>query len=272
MELPVCYATLQNSAPSSWIGQTSPGMGPMEDDSVTPKKNDELAPVSRELFTAEDWWQKLEKDKREEITAEAGALANAMMSYGFSALAIGEHLSKLRESLSPHYGAFTKLLRRFNFTRVTAYYYMNGYAYAKARLPEMVLKAAMVRGLKIMGRSDEEPLGVYTAVVKKLPPPKTESMERANEYWDQAEVARRKMKAAPEPARTYDLETVLKECIRFVDLRFQGLTPQQKGRGARKLIGMMMTKFGITNSQSLDAEAIPETFKAVRGRPRKKLA
>lgn len=223
-------------------------------------------------FSSLAWWEKLNTGEQNVVLQEGRKLAAAMLQHGNSRLSIGEHLTNLQNILEPH-NLFGKFLRNFHFSKRTAYRYIAGFKHAKARLSENVLKAAMVRGVNIIGESEIRPLGIYTDAVAKLPPPKDATEIQANTWLDQIERVRKEDKSAS--AQLYampvpqDAGTLLKECYRFVSLRYKRLPTNSKTRSAfvRSLVGMLLSELGVNGQQTFAPTAVPEDFKAQRGRP-----
>jgi len=231
-------------------------------------------------ITSAAWYEKLDANEKAIVKTEGEQLAVSMLNLGRSKLAIGNHLSKLRDVLEPH-NVFGKFLRNFNFSKRTAYRYIRGYENAQSRLPEPILKAAMVRGMAIIGESEQKPLGVFTDAARQLPPPNNvSSEEQANAYLDSLDMLRKQSRTTAanlEGGTTafavhvpQDPETLLKECYRFVSSRFKKLPTNHKTRSAwvDKLVGMVLAEMGVSGTKSFHPTAIPEGFKAERGRPR----
>ena len=230
---------------------------------------EEQALVPPQAFNTLAWWEKLNQEEQNVVLQEGRALGSAMLQYGTSRLAIGEHLAKLQGILEPH-NLFGRFLKNFHFNKRTAYRYIAGYKNAQGRLPDTVLKAAIVRGMNIIGDSDIRPLGIYTQAVEKLPPPKDATEEQARTYLDQLDIVRKQDRPAlftmPEPQ---DPQTLLKECYRFVSLRYKRLPTSSKTRSAwvRQLVGMLLVDLGVSGQQTFAPQAIPDDFKKQRGRP-----
>lgn len=236
-----------------------------------------VAIVPASTFTALPWWNKLSKDEQTAVQTTGQELATSLLQYGQSRLAIGEKLSKLRDVLEPH-NFFGKFLRNFHFSKRTAYRYIRGYENAKARLPEAILKGAMARGFAMIGETEQKPLGIYTDAVAMLPPPPNPTQEQANAWLDAVDKAR---KTAPEsgtvaprgevvPPVPQSPDVLLKEAYRFVHSRYRKLPTAGKARQTwvHKLIGMVLADLGVSGTQTFSPIAVPEGFKAERGRPR----
>lgn len=230
--------------------------------------------VPDSVFTSLSWWEKLNKDEQTAVKSEGEQLAVALLNYGRSRLAVGEHLLKIKEVLEPH-KLFVKFLRNFHFSVKSAYRYMNGFTNAKKMLAEPVLQGAMARGLNMIGESEEKPLGIYTEAARQLPPPTNPTTSQVNAWLDSVESVRKKLRGGSTSVATIDMSTVdpelaLKECVRFVENRFKKLPANGRTRTAwaHRLIGYVMTVAGIEHAETVKPTAIPEGFRAERGRPR----
>ena len=227
-----------------------------------------LIPVS--AFTDAAWWAKLNNEEQTAVQSLGQKLASAMLQYGTSRLAIGEYLAGLQSVLEP-YNLFGRFLKNFHFNKRTAYRYIAGYKNAKARLPEVILQQAMVRGVNIVGESELKPLGTYTQAAAKLPPPKEPTMEQANTWLTQVEKVRKEEHATESTAFTMgvpqDPQTLLKEAFRFVSLRYRKLPNNAKARAGwvRSLVSLLLSEFGVTGQQTFMPQTVPDTFKAQRG-------
>jgi hypothetical protein len=264
------------------LGKTSRNLE-LEEENKMPRgqyvRKSRLAIVPREIqgiipetaFTEWSGWDKLSGDEQKIVINEGKLLAQALLQYGNSKIAIGEHLTKLQGILEPH-NLFGRFLKNFHFSKRTAYRYISGFQNAKGLLPEPILKAAMARGVNILGDSTEKPLGVYTDAVEKLPPPREANAEQANTWLNKLEEVRKETRstgAAFTMEVPQDPQTLLKECYRFVHLRYRRLPNNHKVRQSwvHKLTGMILADLGVSGPQTFTPMAVPEDFKAQRGRP-----
>lgn len=240
------------------------------------KSETSIVPISKTITLATlSWWEKLNPQEQTEVQNETNQLIQAMVNYGYSRLAIGEHLSKVRAILEPH-SLFGKYLKNFRFSVTTAYRYISGYENVQNRLPQNILKLAMAKGYDIIGTSEVKPLGVYTDAVNQLPPPPHANDTQAETWLEQVEQVRKTIKSGnrAEGAQVIsipqDPDVLLKECYKFVSIRYKKLPINHKTRAAwvRSLVGMMLTELGVGGSQAFSPVAIPQEFQAGRGRPR----
>lgn len=228
--------------------------------------------IPRDVFSELPWWKKLKPDEQQTVQQESQALGQALMQHGFSKLAVGEHLGNLQAILEPK-RLFVRYLRNFHFSQRSAYRYIAGFQNARTKLPEPILRAAMARGLNMIGDTKEAPLGTYTDVVRRLPPPKTEDPEKISEWIGAVEEKHRERRSHPAAVdeEASDPETMMKECYRFISIRFRRLPNNSRSRAnwTKTLAGMLLADLGVGNPQSIDPVAVPEDFRAVRGRPPK---
>jgi hypothetical protein len=252
------------------------------------KEIDQIVPISR--FQALPFWEKLNTNQKANLQEEGTNLAAAMMMHGASGLAIGEHLFNVNQMLKPINGAWSRFVKDWQFKNErTAYRYVQRYKNAKNHLPQNVLKAAMGRNISIYGDKEERPLGAYTEAVKILPPPRNPDIEAANRYLDQLEETRKmnndaqkkfgnkdgevRVLAAPATSKNKEMWTM--HVYRMFRSRFRRL-PSSKTSDARTafvktVIGMILTEAGVSGG-NFGAIAIPEEFRAERGRPRESQA
>lgn len=225
---------------------------------------------------------KMKPTEQQELVEETRNLGAAFLAHGSSGLAIGQHLTNVQKLLTP-YNAFYKFLATFHLSQKTAYRYLNGFTNAEKAFPESVLKAAMARGLKIYSDDKTRPLGNYTEAVKILPPPRgNPDAERANLYIDQLESTRKERKKRlnkrhgkgaskreEADAVALDPNVVLKQAYRTFAVLVKRLSSNGRTRRAwlDKLVGLQMTELGIASAIQFEPSAIPEDFRAKRGRP-----
>lgn len=227
-------------------------------------------------------WDGLNNEEQKMVVVEGQQLAVALLQFGHSRIAIGEHLTKLRSILEPH-NMFERFLKNFHFSKRTAYRYIAGFENAKNLLPVNVVKMALARGYSIIGDTAARPLGVYTEAVAKLPPPANATEVQASTWLDQVEQVRKQ--ARSEAAQGVSITTavlavpqnpdmLLKEAYRFVSARYKKLPIGSKTRAAwvRSLVGMILTDLGVSGQQTFTPIAPPEEFRAQRGRPRQEAA
>lgn len=235
-----------------------------------------VAEISTSQFAQLAWWNKLNEQEQNAVVSEGKELAKSLLSYGRSRIAIGEHLTKLQGILEPH-NLFGRFLKSFHFSKRTAYRYIAGFKNARTILPEAVLEVAMSRGYNMIGDSDLKPLGVYTEAVRKLPPPVNPDPVQAETWLNQVEEVRRQDKSdVGTQSQTFDSlvpqdpSTLLKESYRFISIRYKRLPNNSKVKAqfVRTLVGMILTELGVSGPQTFSPLAVPEDFRAQRGRPR----
>lgn len=184
---------------------------------------------------------------------------------------LGEHLQKVQAVLEPHnvFGRFLK--NTFHMSVRQAYRYIAMAKNAKAGLPEPVFKVAVARGMDIAGTSDAKPFGAYTEAIRRMPPPATATEEQAATYLTQLDDVRKQVRSEAATGITLvpaDPETTVRECYKFVTLKFKRL-PQNKRTlhaAQQKLIGLLIADWGL-GAQTFIPVQVPESYKVGRGRP-----
>lgn len=229
----------------------------------------DTSPVS--MLSSLPGWEALTRKDQISVEKDTKALAEAFQSLGRSRLAIGEHLTNIHERIGGT--MFSGYIEAFHFKRSTAFKAMKEYKNAVHWLPEPVLRAAMRRNMPIMGEKDDQPLGIYTDHVKRLPPTKSEDPVKIDQYLDSIEESRKRSRARSSKkleATELDFDVVTMEAYRFSVLRIQRLSNRrgEKRRFLDKLVGLLLTEIGVSGKQTFEAEAIPDGYRAQVGRPR----
>ena len=121
----------------------------------------------------EGWFKRLSDDEKATVREEDRQLAAVYEYVGRSRLAAAAHLTRIYEVLGP-LRVFERYIKRYNLRRRNAYRAIKAYKNViKTGLHPTIMAVAMARNMMLMGESEEEPYGVYTPAVKKLPPPPT---------------------------------------------------------------------------------------------------
>lgn len=234
---------------------------------LSPEIVSTLAPM-----TESSWWIQLSTKSKQVVMTEGQALAQAMLLEGRSKLAIGEHLTHIQAILEPR-RVFGRFLNGFHLKKRTAYRYIAGFAHAEKLLPEPILKAAMIRGMNLIGETEEKPLGIYTDAVKRFPVPEKATPKQAAEYLDALE-ERRKAKAKiveGEAVENVEMSDAVKIAFKTVSNLMKRL-PEPKGKNKMKflqaVVGMCLTEIGVASQQTFEPQAVPDEFRIGRGRPR----
>jgi hypothetical protein len=224
-------------------------------------------------YEGQSWFSKLNPEEKSQVNEASEKLAKAMVVGGAARIIQAQVLFFMKELLDNRGTSFTKFLKPFHIKRRSAYRYVKEYENAKGHLTEVALKAAMARGMNMLGETKERPLGVYTDAVKRLPPPKpSASEEQVNAWLDQVEEERKKNRGKatePEVVSPDETELLLKECYRFFVTRVRrvpGIRNQKKF--TLRLNALQLAEVNITEETPIEPEEIPDDFIAVRGRPR----
>jgi hypothetical protein len=234
--------------------------------------------VPSTVFQEFSFFSEMKAREQEALVSEGKLLAQAMIAHGASRLEIGQRLANIQETLNPYSGAFARFLKTFHFTGRTGYRYIEGYQNAVGTLSEPIVKAAMARGMSIMGNS-AKPLGKYSEAAKLLPPPKNPDAAEATRWLDQLEQTRqerrkkliesgKKETVDAEESVQHDPQTLLQQTYRMFKNSWRVLPSRGRRRFLDGLVGMFLTEAGIGSAATFEPQAIPEEFRQGRGRPR----
>lgn len=220
-------------------------------------------------------WENLDKKDQIMVEKETRGLSDAIMGFGRSKLAIGQHLAAVQEKLEP-LRMFTKYLAAYNLKKSTAYNHITAYNNARTWLPAPVLEAAMLRNMSIIGVKEDKPLGIYTNAVKRIPPPNTNDPKKIADYLDSVQIAQQKADGRSRKMEDVEVdhEVLLKSAYRFVISRVNKLPTRGKARRAfmDQLVGMLLSDIGVASDITFSPEAVPDGFRAEVGRPRLNVA
>lgn len=228
--------------------------------------------MRRSLLSALPGWSDLDQKTQTILETETQALGAALSNVVTSRLAAGEHLARVQAELAPR-RLFFKYLKLVNLKRSWANNQIQAARNAKdsGLLPELALKVAAARNMPMMGIDPKLPLGVYTSIVKRNPPPKTEDTHKLNLWLDEVEELRKRRERNEIPyAKSEDPEVLLKACYRFINVRMRKLPRNSKTRRAfvDKLFGYVLADLGISSDVSFSPQARPQDFEPIVGRPK----
>jgi hypothetical protein len=211
-------------------------------------------------------WQELDAASKKTVHSETAQLGAAVDVMVRSRIAMGEHFTRIHGVLEPK-RLWSKFCEVYNLNRSTINASVAAYTKVNKVLPVEVLRVAASRGVDMMGAGkDLRPLGKYTDAVKRLPPPKTADTTQIVKWLDDVETLRKKQKkraAEVEP----DANDLLKEAYRFLVIRLDKVPSRRRRAWLGQLVGMGMTKIGLSSPQTFEPEAPPQSFVAVVGRP-----
>lgn len=235
----------------------------------------DLSPPTKDLMPATilnslPGWADLDAKTKATLEMETQQLGLALSNLGFSRLAVGEHLFNLQELLVP-LRMFGKYIEATRLKRSTANTYIQGWRNAQELLPESVLRVAMARNFNMLGNDEEKPLGVYTDIVKRNPPPKTDEPRRISAWLDEIEVSRKRREANEVPRKSNsDPQLVTKILYRYINLQLNKLPRNNRTRKTclENAVGMVLADMGISAGVSITPQAAPKDFKPVVGRPK----
>ncbi len=209
--------------------------------------------------------------------SEVGNLGQGFyLAQGHAVLAVKGTWSKGKDGKHTKNQSFGKWVRMFRMTQRTAQRKITAYKNAKTYYHDNILKAAMVRGMTLSSHSTTRPLGQLQEIVKALPPPKSPTPEKANEYLDQLTVklkerrqriSKKEKTKEEEKVTLGDPAMLLKMSYRSLSSLVKRLPSRSRRTWLEGITGMMMTLVGISTEQRFEPCAIPEDYQPKRGRP-----
>jgi hypothetical protein len=208
-----------------------------------------------------DWWSVLSASEQRAMLIETQALTEEMVKFGMSRLAIGEHLLNIRSVLEPKRKFVNFLKTQCRFSKATAYRYIETYMRVRDNVPDLVLRTAIARGYDVIDMT----------IIEKLPPPKTQDRTKIVKYLERIEEVRRSERStSQEPEAAYDSDTLMREALNFVSIRFGRLPNDKKlrSRWVGRLIGMVLTELGSKEEQAFAPVDVPDEFRVPRKRSR----
>lgn len=238
-----------------------------------------VSPSVMSSLDAENWFSKLSDDEQATIKKEDAGLIHVYQQMGRSALAAAAHLYRIYKVLGP-LKVFERYIKRFHLKRTSAYRAIRKFQNVE-HLPQTILAVAMARNMALMGETKEEPYGVYTDAVKRLPPPKSPDENKAAEYLNMLEAKRKELRPRQRERRLKELtiptgpNDLMQRAYRIVDRLYRHLPEDWSGskrtEWLRTLCGMILRLSGLEEDQMIPLIAPPPDFIAVRGRPRSRV-
>lgn len=212
--------------------------------------------MTNESLVSMDSWGKISPAEKRAVQSEALALQEALIHRENSKLAIGEHLINLQKILKPK-GLYTRFLRHYNFSEKSSYRYIRAFKLAQGRLPQDILKTAMMKGMDILGDD-------YEQAIKELPPPAKASTEEAVQYLTTIKTKCKEIRSIKRTERLEEKnpEILLEQAYQDFRLHFRKLPANHKRRmrWVHELAGMMLTELGVGNPQTIAPIAVPADF------------
>lgn len=215
-----------------------------------------VQPSTSNLTTIEGW-DTLTKEDQGAVREEALALDVALEAEGKAKLEVGEHLYNIQEVLTKtDKRIFTRFLESLhrNFSRATAYRYIDLYVAAKNLLPGPVMEQAMLRGTNRLN----------VKRIEAMPPPRTNDPVAINEYLTQMERPSTYVPAdvVPEDSKRDAVNTVVRA--------YERLPRAGRVRSAwmRSVVAMLLAASGNTEPVTITPVPIPESYTRPRGRPK----
>lgn len=170
-------------------------------------------------------------------------------------LRFGRALREIREVLEPKRGLWMAYLKhRFHMSIPTAYRYIDRADKVDRKLSLPIVKTAIRLGYDINPRA-----------IENTRPPQTNDHDDIVRYLDRVTTIRPRSVSIERST-----DDIVKGWLHCVELGWEKLPQHSRSRAnaLRSYIGMLMTRFGISNPTTFDPIAIPEEYRVYRGRPR----
>jgi hypothetical protein len=224
------------------------------------RTHNETSPVAIESLRG---WIELGKKEQEQVRAETLALADAFMTGERSKMEMGQHFVAIRQILEPK-RLFVKYLQWFRkqakrkVSQASIYRYMELFEKNQS-LPHPVLEIALSHGYD----------RIDPVALEKNPPPRTQDTQRIIEYLDSVQKKDKRGRPPKDAKPTIEYmppegstDLMLKECMNFISIRLDKLPRHHKTRQAflDSLVGMILTRLGISSAQSFAPMAITAGF------------
>lgn len=170
-----------------------------------------------------------------------------------SELETGRLLLTARHILEP-YGSYLRWLEQLQLNYRTALRRTDIYEYISQHWPKILIQEAIKSGFTVVGFVDKEhPLGAYS----EMPMPrKAMTPAQARAYLANLQTQYRDRVAAV----INSPDVIIKECFRFIDKRLPAVPESERERFCDNLVGMMMTRMGMSGVKEFRPKAIPEDF------------
>lgn len=200
-------------------------------------------------------WDLLEQSEIETVLTNDAIAVEARQGELENKMKFGRALREIREVLEPKRGLWMAYLKhRFHMSIPTAYRYIDRADKVDEKLHPQIIKAAIKLGYDINPKA-----------IEHTRPPLPNDHSEIVRYLDRVTTLRPKSISIE---RTTD--DIVKNWLHCVELGWDKLPQNSRSRAnaLRNYIGMLMTRFGISNPTTFEPIAIPEEYRVYRGRPR----
>lgn len=196
-------------------------------------------------------WTRLNTNEQKIVREKTHTVIEAKEMARQSEVLIGKHLSEIRAILLPYKMWIAYLDKNFGWSVATAYNYIAGYEKATRRnIEKPVLEAALKRGFR----------QVHMEVLEANPlPPEVTDPIAIGRHLD-------KVTQMPRPVVEHDYDGSMREAFNFIGARFYKIPDNLRMEWLRLLFGMILTRIGLSAAQRFEPSAIPDHFRALRGR------
>lgn len=205
-----------------------------------------------------DGWDALQKEEQTTIQSLTELALQDLETEHKSRLSFGTHLITLNDILRPQGMWKAYLHSTFSMSQASAYRYMDLAKAVQERLPDHLRELAIRRGVDIRPRA-----------LKMVPVVKSDDPKKIEAYFEKI--------SRPAPrviAITDNLDQITKDCVHYTLTRIKRLpkNSRTKANFLRSYVGILISELGIESKQTFEPVEMPEQYRVLRGRPRKKVA
>jgi hypothetical protein len=169
-----------------------------------------------------------------------------------SELETGKLLTEGR-AICEKYGEFINFLYNLPFTPRTGYRRIKTYDRACEIWPQEIVDLAIKRRMRIVGYTDEKPMGLLEDL--KLTVPKILTRKLIDRYLSEVEVRIRREGQVYEEKSSHE---ALKDCFQTLERNVRGLTLQERQKFLKDLVGLQMAFLGAWKPQTFSPTQIPQ--------------
>lgn len=235
------------------------------------KNGDDVEKIMVNALTTAPWWGTINEDEKKPIIAETYEVGELLVKRGQNDQDLGRVFASLQARLEPH-GLFLKYLKMYNLPWVSVYRQIRLWKNAQEKFPAEILKQATLRGIELVGKTEERPYGVYTEAVMETPIPRKPTPAKAGEWLDkviEAHVPRKPIQGITAADMRIDKVEMMRECFNVVRRRMRRLPEEDRIAWAERLCGMILTSAGASRIIKISPVEIPKGWILEMGRPKK---
>lgn len=201
---------------------------------------------------------KVEPLVKDKVLSLTRSIMKSMTDVRIGYMKIGKDLTEAEDLLKKR-GLFVFFLNSFpNFKQAQAYRYINAYKLAEKNYTPAILDAILSTGMPMIGTKDR-PFGKYQDIVKQLPPPQGDNLQKAVDWLNT--VGRQYSESRKKESKSEDNLSLQKECFLFIKKRYDKIPDTKRLRWTRDLFGYFIgTVMGMKQDETIQPKDAPAGF------------